>query len=161
MGAIKDVADEIRRLIDKHKNLKFAQDLLVVQSMIGDIQSEQARLQEKNFKLMKENEELKRTIGEKNSQEKNNGLMKEAATEQLSEDEENILLFLGQDDHSPVYAISQAVSQNELKTKYFLDKLLERNMVGITRRIVRSMNEPTSYYLRRRGREYLVENDLV
>ena len=62
MGAIKDLVDLTSDLLKSVKERKVAEELRHIQSMIGDIQSEQAELNEQRIGLMSENADLKQKI---------------------------------------------------------------------------------------------------
>ena len=166
MGTLKDVVDLTKELIERTENRAFAADLLEIQSMIGEIQSEQARIQEQNIQLMEENVELKQTID--SLKEKVETLEQQIDSphatnstpiEPLSDQEKQILKYLveAESEMAELGDISRALSLNQAKTTYWLDKLTDRKMPSLAL----SLGGPSMFYLSRGGRDYLMENDLL
>ena len=53
--------------------------------------------------------------------------------------------------------ISRALSLNQAKTKYWLEKLIDRKMASLVLRL----GGPSVFCLSRGGRDYLMENNLL
>ena len=164
MGAIIDVLDLLKDLVNKAKDRKFVGELRHIQSMIGDIQYQQAELQERNIQLKADNEELKRTIKllkEKVVAPKLEADLSHVAnptpTEALSDEEEHILKYLAQHEGAQLETISRAIFGDAVTTEYWLDKLQDRKMISIAL----ALGRPGKFHLTRDGRDHLVENGLI
>lgn len=159
MGAIKDVVDLTRELATSVKDRHIAGELLNIQRLILDIQSENAGIQEKSIALKTENAELKQQnaslqqelVALRNKPEET------AVQSELSEGEVAVLVFLASHNKAPANAISHTLGQNATKVEFWLDRLCDLNLIGNTL----NLNGPNKYFLIELGREYLVTNDLV
>lgn len=160
MGAIKDLVDLVTDLSSRVSDRKFAEELRNVQGMIGAIQSEHAEIHEQRISLMTENAELKQQnaelrqqIVDLQTQESTGGYSSVA----LNEKEIEILLYLSNHSNSTVGAISHAISENETKTEFWLDRMCDLELLQFTL----NMYEPSEYFLLQAGRGYLVEKSLI
>ena len=164
MGVIKDVTDLVIQLAERVENRNFAADLRQIQSMIGEIASENAGFHERNIELMEENARLRRTIvslkeqvaaleSEADSTHDSNS----ASIEPLSDEQDLILSFLAPLREAQLETIAGAISQDILTTEVWLNKLMDRGMVSMFIR----MGGPAGYYVTRDGKEYVVENGLI
>ena len=163
MGVIKDLVDLTNQLNSSVEDRKFAGELRQVQSMIGAIQAEHAEIHEQRINLMTENAELKQTISALKEEVLALKKQKEVVVEKprnkdgISEDEEKILVYLTQTQEASPNQIANSLSQNLVKTEYWISRLCDLDMINFSL----AMNGPILYYLVQGGRAYLVENDLV
>ncbi|MCK4841528.1 MAG: hypothetical protein KAT04_06555 [Methylococcales bacterium] len=161
MGAIVDLVDLVTKLTGSVKDREFASELRNIQSMIGAIQSEHAKIHEQRIELMTENAELKQTIISLKQEildiKQNAVSAGNQSTNKISKEEEQILVFLTKIDGAPAEQISHQLSFDITKTKYWLNKLIEEDMLSFTI----AMNSPSPYFLIQGGREYLVKNGLI
>lgn len=161
MGAIKDLVGLVTQLTDSVKDRKFASELRNIQSMIGSIQSEHAQMHEQRIKLMTENAELKQKIIslEQEILDINQGITasNNQSISKITNEEEKILLLLSETDKTSAQQIAYQLSIDLTKTKYWLTKLVEDDMLSL----LMYVNQPALYYLAQGGRGYLVKNELI
>lgn len=163
MGAIKDLVGLVTQLTDSVKDRKFASELRNIQSMIGSIQSEHAQMHEQRIKLMTENAELKQKIIslEQEILDINQGITasNNQSISKITNEEEKILLLLSETetDKTSAQQIACQLSIDLTKTKYWLTKLVEDDMLSL----LMYVNQPALYYLAQGGRGYLVKNELI
>ena|SRR6266545_4103779 len=62
MGALKDIADLVARLIESKEGRKFAAEISKIQSAVASLHSEHAAIIERDTQVMTENLELKRKV---------------------------------------------------------------------------------------------------
>src|SRR3989442_149137 len=62
MGALKDIADLVTRLIESKEGRKFAAEISKIQSAVASLQSEHAAIIERDAQVLTENLELKRKV---------------------------------------------------------------------------------------------------
>ena len=164
MGAIKDLVDLVTQLNSSAEDRKFASELRQVQSMIGAIQSEHAEIHEKRIELMTENAELrqevislKEEIARLKSEHELAMQSNSSDSSKLNEHEKEILILLSQTENCSTNTIAHRIGQNITKTKFWLERLTDRDFVNYTLTI----GSPSNYYLIQDGREFLVNHDLV
>jgi hypothetical protein len=82
------------------------------------------------------------------------------ANARFDKDEEAILRILGEDPSAfPSAArLAEAIKQGETRTRYYIDRLKMARVVGDR---LYANGRAAEYYLRDRGRAYLVENGLI
>ncbi len=164
MGTIKDVVDLISNITENAKDRKFVGELRQIQTMISNIQSEQASLYEKNIKLLEENTELKKVL--QVSKERISTLELLVKTEKseesislkkLSDEAEKILTFIIDHEDYTAKQISNNLSFNFTRTEYWLQYLEENQMIYGSY----GLGSAATYSIAQDGRKYLIENNII
>lgn len=157
MGAVKDLVDLVTQLSNSIEDRKFAAELREIQSMIGSIQSEHAALHEQRIALMTENAELKQKIAGLQQEMVDLKTSPQVSVNDLSEEAQNILLFLAKYKDVTSDQVARNISADLTRTEYWLNKLADDNMVHAAY----SMMSPTTYSIGQKGREYLVNKNMI
>ncbi len=117
-----------------------------LETKYNELEIEKSKLQDENAKLKSENGNLQARLRELSESSK------------LCQDEIDILIFLSSCGTEPTAEmISQHLNLNLTKTEYYLKRMLKKyvNSYDYVR------GTPSEYYLLQKGREYLVENNLI
>lgn len=161
MGAIKDLVDLITDLNSRVENRQFASELRDLQGMIGSIQSEQAELHEKRIELLQENAALRSNVSELEAEiaglKSAKANQASAPTIDLADEEVKILILLAERQRVPLSQIAAHLNVGESKAEYWLERLCDAGLISLAM----SMMEESSYYLQKKGRAYLVEQELL
>jgi hypothetical protein len=155
MGAIKDITDLVTQLANSVEDRRFAGELRQIQGMIGNLQSEQAILSEKNIELMTKNQQLKEAIAHLKKQ----PTMQNSSEDSIGEGGEKVLEFLSLRD-SGIFLedLAIGVGMSNQIAKYLIDKLMAPKYYIVPDA---NMNRPTKYSLGSAGRDYLFEKGLL
>lgn len=156
MGTIVDLTNLVTRLIDSVQDRKFAGELREIQRMISNLQSEQAVLHERNISLMRENEDLRKSILSLQ--------MKEAQPQQpirndkLDETSTKILIAIANERKLTRDMVYYRFGLSKAKGDYYFDGLLELKFIHMTHG---QMGVGMFYSTTAAGRKYLAENNLL
>jgi cell shape-determining protein MreC len=118
----------------------------VLRERLQELEKKYSELETENTKLKEENRKLKSTIEE---------LTK---TGELSENEKKILVLLSSCKGEPTAEmIAASLGLSLTKTEYYLGRMWNEYVYSYDY----TNDRPSEYYLVQKGREYLVENDLI
>jgi predicted ArsR family transcriptional regulator len=109
--------------------------------------TENAELKQKIISLEQEILDINQGITASNNQ----------SISKITNEEEKILLLLSETDKTSAQQIAYQLSIDLTKTKYWLTKLVEDDMLSL----LMYVNQPALYYLAQGGRGYLVKNELI
>ena len=157
MGAIKDVVDLTEKLLNRVKNREFANDVKNILSLIMAVQRDQIETEDRNRKLAEENTQLKIRIAELEKVEKTSVTRGRDKPSRMSGEEIKLLQALAHIENQNAVRLSQEIGASVQKTKYYLNKLVEKNLAIIA--MVSS--EDLTYNLTEEGRAWLAEADLL
>ena len=165
VGLIKDVTDLATQLADRVQDRRFVSDLREIQSMIGEIVSENAGLHERNIELVRENETLRRTIDSieeriatLESETGSSHVTTSTPVEPLCDEEVQILRFLAQKKEATLSDIAGVFLRDEVTAEHWIDRLVDRGCMLSVSLFVGGHRE---FRLGRGGRDFLVENGLT
>ena len=118
----------------------------VLRDKLQELERKYGALEVENAKLKEENQEFKTKLNEL------------TITGKLSELEVNILLLLSSSNRElTAEMIASRLGLNLTKTEYYLERMHNKYVYSHDYYTGR----PSEYYLMQKGREYLVENDLI
>jgi predicted ArsR family transcriptional regulator len=118
----------------------------VLRDKLQDLERKYGALEVENAKLKEENQELKTKLKEL------------TITGKLSEPEVKILLLLSSSNRElTAEMIASELGLNLTKTKYYLERMYKKYVYSHDY----SSGRPSEYYLIQKGREYLIENNLI
>ncbi len=118
----------------------------VLRERLKELEKKYSELETENAKLKQENEKL-RTIHEEPTK-----------ISELNENEVKILVFLSSCRSEPTEEIIAGYLGLSLtKTKYFLERMWDKYLYSHDY----YDGKPSEYYLLQKGREYLIENNLI
>jgi len=135
MGIIGDIYDLVKEIPTN----------AVLRDKLRQLEEEHNNLISENAKLKEENEKLKSELKSLRS------------TDELSDDENKILIFLSSCRREPnAQEIASSVGLSLTKTQYYLDQMYQKYIYSHDYTDGRSL-----YFLIEEGRAYLIENNLV
>jgi len=118
----------------------------VLRDKLQELERKYGALEVENAKLKEENQELKTKLKEL------------TITGKLSEPEVKILLLLSSSNRElTAEMIASELGLNLTKTKYYLERMYKKYVYSHDY----SSGRPSEYYLIQKGREYLIENNLI
>ncbi len=118
----------------------------VLRSKLEDLEKRYEAIEAENTKLKEENQKLQSKVKELTS------------SDELCENEEKILILLSSHNQPLIpEMISARLGLSLTKTKYYLERMWRQYVYSYDY----TGDKPSEYYLAQKGREYLVENDLV
>ena len=118
----------------------------VLRERLQELEKKHSELETENTKLKEENQKLKSRLEEL------------AKTDELSENETKILMLLSSCEQKLTAAqIAESLCLSLTKTEYYLKRMWNKYVYSNSY----TTDRPSVYYLFQKGREYLVENDLI
>jgi predicted nuclease with TOPRIM domain len=118
----------------------------VLREKLQKLEKKYSELETENTKLKEENQKLKSRLEEMTK------------TSELSENEIKILILLSSCEHKlTATQIAGVINLSLTKTKYYLERMWKKYVYSSDY----YTDRPSEYYLLQKGREYLVENDLI
>lgn len=148
MGILSDILTGIPT------NAVLREKIEAVEAKYASLDTENAILKDDNRQLKIENQKLRDEV---NSLRRETDRLPDKVA--LEEMEVKILAYVGKSTEPfDVEGVARDLQLNPVKVKYFIEKLRESRLVTLAGRM---RGQPPQYRVDQKGREYIIENDLI